>query len=54
MMDRHGSVSIRREPDLDGGKPTLRMSLLAVAARPLIATPALAAKHDGRIRNVEP
>jgi hypothetical protein len=49
-----GSVSISREPDLDGGKLTLRMSLFAVTARSLIAAPALAAKHDGRTRNVEP
>jgi len=30
-----GSVSISREPDLDGGKLTLRMGSLTVAARPL-------------------
>jgi hypothetical protein len=29
----YGSVSISREPDLDGGKLTLRMSLFAVTAR---------------------
>jgi hypothetical protein len=49
-----GSVSISREPDLDGGKLTLRMSLFAVTARSLIAAPAVASKHDGRTRNAEP
>ena len=50
---RLGSVAITRNTDLDGGKLTIRMSLLAIAARPF-ATQALAARHDGRTRIVEP
>lgn len=42
-----GLQGLSREPDLDGGELTLNMSLLAVVARPLIATPALAGKHGG-------
>lgn len=53
-MGWYGSVSISREMNLDGGKLTLRMSSLPVAARPLIATPAAAAKHGGRTRSAEP
>lgn len=42
-----GLQGLSREPDLDGGELTLNMSLLAVVARPLIGTPAFAAKHGG-------
>ena len=42
-----GLQGLSREPDLDGGELTFNLSLLAVVARPLIGTPALAAKHGG-------
>jgi dihydroxy-acid dehydratase len=53
LIGRCGSVSIIREPDLDGGELTCTTCLLAVASHPRIATPALAARHGGHIGNVE-